>query len=164
MADVKSISIEKQKRVRATRPSGTGFQSLHGFKTYTDQRDKFLVHEIDEAKQIVFKTSRLKMKIAKEMDKSGDHFLSKEFCHFDGNHKRTRNYVTLSASVYHSLLRKQVTLATMQCVREDGVSVEQFWRKFNDCYKAVNETDEKFSPKGWVTDMAGANFNGLVKI
>lgn len=164
LADVKSISNEKQKQVRTTRPSGTDFQSLHGFKTYTDQRDKFLIHEIDEANQIVFKSSSLKMKIAKEMDKNGDHFLSKEFCHFDGNHKRTRNYVTLSASVYHPLLRKQITLATMQCVREDGVSVEQFWRKFNDCFKAVHETDEKFSPKGWVTDMAAANFNGLVKI
>ena len=51
-----------------------------------------------------FKTSTSQMKLALEMDFEGDHFLKDEYCHFDGNHKRVRQFVMLTASVYHPLL------------------------------------------------------------
>ena len=70
-------------------------------------------------------------------------------------------FVKLTASVYHPLLQNQVILATMNCKNEYSNYVAEFWRKFNDTYRKVNTTEKKFSPCGWVTDMATANFSGL---
>ena len=70
-------------------------------------------------------------------------------------------FVTLTASFCHPLLLKQVILATMNCKHEDSNYLAEFWRQFNDAYRKVNTTEKKFSPCGWVTDMATANFSGL---
>ena len=59
----------------------------------------------------VFKLSTLKAKIAINMDRDKRHFLAQEFCFFDGKHKRAKGYVTLTASVYHPLLRRQIPFA-----------------------------------------------------
>ena len=50
-----------------------------------------------------------------ERDFDSDHFLKHAYCHFHDNHKRVKEFVTLTASVYHPLLRKQLILATMNC-------------------------------------------------
>ena len=85
--------------------------------------------------------------------------LSKELCSFDGNVKRTKKVTTLSTSVFHPLLRKQVVLASMECTGEDNHNVESFWRQFNEAYIEANQCDEKYLPcSGWSTDMADANF------
>ena len=49
----------------------------------------------------------------------------------------------------------------MNCKHEDSNYLAEFWRQFNDAYRKVNTTEKKFSPCGWVTDMATANFSGL---
>ena len=55
------------------------------------------------------------MKIAYSMDNTtGNHFLSKEYCYFDGKVKITKYFTTLTASIYHPLLQKQVPLAIME--------------------------------------------------
>ena len=84
------------------------------------------------------------MTIACSMDTDGDHFMHEEYCHFDGNHKRVKAFVALTASVYHPLLQKQVILATMNCKHEDSSYVAEFWRKFNDAYRKVNTTEKQF--------------------
>ncbi|XP_066927735.1 uncharacterized protein [Clytia hemisphaerica] len=162
--NVKNLSNEKIKQKKVMEPHGGSFEAVRNLKTYTDTQDPLLIKTIDENNELVFKTSTLEMKIAKNMEASGEHFLSKEYCHFDGNHKRVKNYVTLTASVYHPMLRKQLVLASMNCKHEDETYVQLFWRNFNDAFKQVNLTEQKFNPKGWVTDMAGANFNGLSRI
>ena len=81
---------------------------------------------------------------------------------FPGNEKRTKYFTTLTASTYHPFLRKQITLATMECKSEDIVNVAKFWRLFNEAYKKANGTEESFKPTGWVTDMAGSNLHGLI--
>lgn len=53
------------------------------------------------------------MKIAKEMDYSGDSILLEERC-FDGKESSCRNLKTLISRVYHPLLQKQVALAVME--------------------------------------------------
>ena len=73
---------------------------------------------------------------------TGDHFLSKEYCHFDGNHKRVKEFVTLTASVYHPLLRNQIVLATMNCKHEDDIYVATFWRKFNESFKLITKPNK----------------------
>ena len=47
---------------------------------------------------------------------------------------------------------------------EDTPNVTHYWRCFNNAYKEVNKVERKFVPSGWISDMAGANFNGLAAI
>ena len=99
------------------------------------------------------------------MDCDGDHFMNTEYCFFDGKWKRCRGFVTLSASVYHPLLRKQITLATMEAESENHTNVRLFWDILNECLRKVSgKANYKFNPVGWCTDMAGANLAGLSEV
>ena len=141
--------------------NGFGFEAVKDYKKYSDQKDKYLIYKVDENNQTVFKTSKSKLQLARNMC-TDEHFLSTELSSFDGCVKRMKNYTTLSASIYHSLLRKQVCLASMECKGENHETIEIFWRQFNEAYIQANQCKEKFLPcAGWVTDMADANFLGL---
>ena len=87
------------------------------------------------------------MNIASEMCNGGP--LAEGFCCFDGKLKRTRNFKSLTAITYHPFLRKQITLATMECKGEDSRHVAQFWKLFNNWYKEANETENKFEPRSF---------------
>ena len=157
----KSLSNEKVKQKKVLQPDGVGFKAIKALKAYIDLQDPFLIPNINDSQHSIFKTSTSKIKIALEMYFEGDHFLKDEYCHFDGNHKRVREFVMLTASVYHPLLQKQLVLATMNCKHGDSNYVAEFCRKFNEAFQKVDKTKKKFWPWGWVTDMASANFNGL---
>ena len=142
LTDKKAISNEKVKQKKLLQPQGVSFAAVKEYKEYTDTEDKLLVFTVDENKQIVFKTSKKKLLVAHEMCTAGN-LLAKEFCCFDGKVKRTSNFTTLTASVYHPVLQKQISLATMECVTEDTSSVELFWREFNNAYRDANNTNER---------------------
>ena len=59
------------------------------------------------------------------------------------------------------MLQKQLPLAMMECRSEDSANIGRFWNNFNKAFKDITKTDKKFSPVGWITDMATVNFNGL---
>ena len=164
LTNIKRVSNEKIKQKKQIQPHGQSFSAVKELRTYVNENDKFLIYDVSESAQYVFKTSRTKLQMAHDMKSEGTHFLNTEYCYFDGNYKRVKSFVTLTASVYHPLLEKQVPLATMECKHEDGKCIEIFWRTFNNAYREVNSENEKFSPVGWCTDMASANFNGLVQI
>ena len=128
---------------------------------YTDEKDPLLIYSVNENEQIVFKMMLSKVMIANEMGMDAQHLLSNEYCFFDGKVKRCKNFVTLTASVYHPILQKQLPLATMECKSEDSANIGRFWNNFNKAFKDVTKTDKNFSPIGWITDMTTANFNGL---
>ena len=109
--------------------------------------------KVDENKHIIFRLSVLKMKVAPKMSLS-THFLEGKFYHFDGKVNRTRHFTTLIASVYHILLRKKIPLASLDCTSENTESMEVFWRLFNLAFKEANKTNDKYSPQGWILDMA----------
>ena len=84
------------------------------------------------------------------------------FVFFVGKQKRCKRLVTLTASVYHPLLSKQVALATMEPEGENSVCVALFWQLFTKMLKQVSgNSSVMFNPVGWCTDMAGANLRGL---
>ena len=112
----------------------------------------------------LFKTSITKAKMALSMDASGEHFLNSEYCFFDGKHNRCRGYITLTASVYHPLLRRQIPLAIMEVEKENTTNIELFWTLFNEVLEKVAKRPSKFNPTGWCTDMAGANLSGIHKV
>ena len=101
------------------------------------------------------------MMIATEMDMDAKHILSNKKCFLDGKMKRCKNFVTLTASVYHPMWQKQLPLGTRECISEDSANIGRFWNNFSKAFKNVTKTDKKFSPIRWITDMATANFNDL---
>ena len=133
-------------------------------KRFTDEKDPLLLYEISENAQYVFKSSSSKIHVANFMSKDSGHFLCEEYSYFDGKEGRTKNFKTLTASVYHNLLKKQIPLATMECLQENSRLVKLFWRLFNRAFKEVNKTEKIFEPNGWLKDMAGLNFVGLEKL
>ena len=147
-------------------PHDHNFEAIVNFKECCNEKNKLYVYKIRNRRgnpdqpSFVFKSSEAKMKLAVPMNNEKDHFLSKEFCFFDGKHNRCRGFVTLTAIVYHPLLRKQIPLAIMEAEKETTENVELFWKLF----KASNGSCKSFNPIGWCTDMAGANLAGLVNV
>ena len=92
-----------------------------------------------------------------------DNVISEEVF-FYGKVSRCKGFVSLSSSVYHPVLRKVVSLATMECEAEDSLSVEHFWKCFNEVQKESDKKDYLFNPCGWITDMVGANMEGLKRV
>ena len=161
VTDKKTIYNEKLKQKRIMQLCGNKFKAIEEYKQYADQKDNFLVYKVDENKEIVFRSSVVKMEIATKMSLC-THFLSEEFCHFDGKVNRTRHFTTLTASVYHPVLQIQIPLASMDCTSENKENVEVLWRLFNQAFKEANKTNDKNSPQGLISDMASSNFNGLI--
>ena len=90
--------------------------------------------------------------------------MNSEYCFFHGKHNRCREFITLTASVYHPLLRKQIPLAIMEAEQENTANVELFWTLFNEALTKITQTPVKFNPIGWCTNMAGANLAGISKV
>ena len=113
----------------------------------------------------VFCTSTLKAQMGLKMDQEGDHFLSEEFCHFDGKHGRAKWYKTLALSVYHKVLRKQIVLAVMHALEESADTIEFFWKTWNEVLKKIsNDPKTIFRPKGYLMDEHGGNWEGLKRV
>ena len=165
------LSNLKKQVKRDNEPFGHDFEAVVDFKQYCDRRDKFYLYKINDCRgnpdrpSFVFKMSETKAIMAINMDKNGNHFLNEEFCFFDGKRKRCRGFVTLTASVYHPLLRKQVPLAITEAEKEDTRNVELFWSLFNEVLEKISGKEGYgFNPTGWCTDMAGANFAAIRKV
>lgn len=163
------ISYIKEKNKNQVEPYGHNFEAIVNFKEYCDKKDKFYVYKVNDKRgnpdqpSFVFKTSMEKLKIAIAMDSTTDGFLREEFCFFDGKHKRCRGFITLTASVYHPLLRKQIPLAIMEAESETTENVELFWKLFNEAICKYSNGSSSFNPVGWCTDMSGAIIAGICK-
>ena len=155
------ISDEKKKQRKTIEPQGYGFDAAISLKRFKDEKNPLLLYEKLENAQYVFKSFSSKIHVANLKSKDSGRFLCQKYCCFDGKEDRTKNFKTLTASVYHNLLKKQIPLATMECLQENPRHVKLFWRLFNCAFKEVNKTEKIFQPNGSVTDMAGSNFVGL---
>ena len=95
---------------------GKRFEGIENLKAWIDETDKYLIYKIG-AKEYVFKTSKLKLDFASKIN-SVDHYLNEEFCFFDGKTDWVKFFHSLWASVYHPLLKRQVSIATLDCRHE----------------------------------------------
>ncbi|KAK3735687.1 hypothetical protein QZH41_003353 [Actinostola sp. cb2023] len=165
--DKERIANIKRRVKKDIEPFGHNYEAVVSFKQYCDKKDVLYIYKMNDRRgnpdqpSYVFKTSTQKVKIALNMDADGEHFMKSEYCFFDGKRKRCRGFVTLTASVYHPLLRKQIALATMEAEGENTVNIELFWTLFNGALSKVALKPVKFNPIGWCTDMAGANMAGI---
>lgn len=167
--DKRWIANQKQSVKKEIHPSGENFEAIVTFKEYCDKKDKLFIYQVNDRRgkpdtpTYIFKTSKTRMTVANNMDRQGEHFMSKEYCFFDGKVKRCRNFVTLTASVYHPLIKRQIPLAIMETETESSETIELFWTLFQKAFESVSP-GKQFNPLGWCTDMAGANMNGIKKV
>lgn len=169
--DKKWIANQKQKIKSKTQPYGHNFEAVATYKQYCDIRDPYYIYKMNDKRgnpdrpSFVFKSSKLGAKFALNMTEDEDHILSKEFCCFDGKVNRCKGLVTLTASVYHPILRKQVILASMESESESTETVALFWSHINKILSKVTGLQGfMFNPRGWCLDMAGLNLQGLKQV
>ena len=111
VCNTKDISNEKIKQKKVLLPDVTSFVGVKNSKSWTDQTDKYLIYKISINKEYVFETSKQKLLLANNMDSRSIHYLNNEFCYFDGKVVRVKDFITLTASLYHTLLKRQSTKA-----------------------------------------------------
>ena len=127
VCNTKDISNEKIKQNKVLQPDGTSFAGIENLKSWTDQTDKYLIYKIKINEEYVFETSKQKLLLRNDMDSRSSDYLNNEFRYFDGKVGRVKDFITLTASVHHTLLKRQITLATTECKHEDFKHVKLFW-------------------------------------
>ena len=100
------VALYQTKR-KTIEPQGYGFDAVISLKRFTDEKDPLLLYEISANAQYVFKSSSSKMYVANLMSKDSAHFLHEEYCYFNGKESHIKNFKTLTASVYHNLLKNK---------------------------------------------------------
>ena len=83
----------------------------------------------------------------------------------DIKHRRCGSFKTLSVHVYYPILRRIVTLATIECEDETTRTLALFWKLLNEALPKVScNPNQIFNPIGWMAYEAGANWAGLKKV
>ena len=158
------LSIVKKHMKRDMELFRHDFEAVATFTQYFDKKE-FLYLQNQRLSTFVFKMRTQKAKMAINTDKNGTHFLWDEFCYFNGKRKHCCNFVTLTASVYDSLLQKQIALAVMEAENEGTTNIDLFCTLFNEVLQKVSvQKDHKFNPVSWCTDVVGANFAAITKV
>ena len=88
-------------------------EAVAGIKETADKSDPMYIYKINSCSMnpdypdFVFKTSKLMMEIAMQMDQSGpENALQDEMCFFDGAHSRVTAFVALAAWVLHPSIKE----------------------------------------------------------
>ena len=120
MSDRQYVRNQKKIAKSEIRPHGHSFEAVAKLKDSTDKHDVNLIYRcndgrLNENPTYVFKSSRLKAKIAANMNREKSHFMSEQYAHFDGKADRCKGFTTLCLSAYHPVLRKMIPLAIMEC-------------------------------------------------
>ena len=167
---INQIKVRMQTQMRSEKHSLSAVAELKGC---TDTPDKYLIFKIHDhnmsgsGQSFVFKTSRKMANLCLNMDQNNptQNPLQSEPAYFDGMHKRCQGWKTLTLWVHHPSSRKLMKLATMEVQGETSDSVALFWENLNAVLREV-KGDESiyFNPSMFITDEAGANFNGIYKV
>ena len=171
LLDVSKVKNKKQKVSQNLNPRGHSFEAVGKFKEEMSSKDPLYVFKANDETlnpdlpTFVFCTSTLKAHMGLKMNREGNHFLSEEFCHFDGKHGRAGGYKTLALSVYHEVLRKQIVLAVMHVLEESANTIELFWKTWNEVLEKIsNDPQAVFLPKGYMMDEHGGNWEVLKRV
>ena len=170
MTDKKKISNIKKKITSTLRNEVQSLSAVAELKSTTDTQDQYYIYKINDITlngnmSYVFKSSRVMANIAIKMDVNGngEDPLKHEMVYFDGMHSRVNQWKTLTAWVYHPPSRKLLRIATMECKGENAETVKKFWTTLNEILREVKQDQNYlFNPKGFLTDEAGANINGIL--
>ena len=70
---------------------------------------------------------------------------------------------TLTLSIYHPLIRKQIILAILNCEGENKENVGFFWRCWEEVLGGKNESTY-FNPTGIILDEKGSNWKAVKNV
>lgn len=93
-----------------------------------------------------------------------EHFLSSEYSHVDGKWNRCKDFPTLTLSVYHPVLRKQLPLFIMECEGKSAECYTKFFEFINETISKVTQGDEVFNPLAGFMAEAGGLQVGLRRV
>ena len=137
-------------KISTTSKGYTDFSKLIELKERYKKDYPFLIYS---QPTYVFKTNSVSVNIGKKLDRVCDHHLSSSYVHFDGNEKRMSNVTTLTLSIYHPLIRKQIILARLNCEGENKENTELFWSCWEKALGGKNEStcfNTCFKLKDWL--------------
>ena len=160
----------KQKVRQDMHPSGFNFEAVGELKGRVTKRDPYYIYSVNDRKlnkqaSYVFKMSKIQANLALSMDRDGDGILHGEYCFLDVKHNRCAGFKTFSIHVYHPMLRRLVTLVTMECEDETTKTLTKFWLLFNEVLAKVSGDNKKmFNPTGWMADEAGADWAAICSV
>ena len=142
------------------------FTKLTELKKNYDKKDKFLIYNlnsrsINSKPTYLFSSSETAIEIGRQIDRDKNNHLSSTYAYFDGTEKRFSKMTTLSLSLYHPLLRKQILLAAMHCESENKENLETFWNLWNEALSSGLEERYMFIPAGLMLDEKGSNWNAI---
>eukprot|EP00794_Sanderia_malayensis_P013304 gene13304-14677_t len=130
----------KKKLKMENRPEGS--QSFSAVKLLQDTymtEDPFLVYDFsdgyDESVPFVIKSSKLKVKIMRMLDKDGLHPLSDGTVHLDVLRSWSKGWKTYTLSYYDKFFCELVQLAVMETKSEDWKGCEVFFKVINRMIK-----------------------------
>ena len=152
------------------------FSRIGQLKSRTDQIDTNLIYEINcrdisGKPSYVFKTLKHALELGLKMDNQQKRvnrkksILMLEPAFFDGMHKCTRGFKTLTLWVHHPGMQRMRRLATMDVEKENKDMVVLFFQLFNKAlaeYKG--EPGYKFNPMMICCDEAGANWQAIREV
>ena len=97
LSEVESTADQMLDRVIGN-TDNTDFSKLVELKERYKKDDPFLIYKLNHRvlnnqPRYVFKTSSVSDDIGKKLDRTGDHYLSTSYVHFDGNGKRVNNMI-----------------------------------------------------------------------
>ena len=169
LLDTKKISNLKAKINKETNPAGHSFEAVANLKLKSDEKDEYFIYKMNDRRMnpdepsYVFKTSKLKINMALSMGDK-EHFMANEYCYIDGKWNRCKDFPTVTLSVYHPVLRKQVPLFIMECEGETAESYAKFFQLVNGSIAKV-APGRVFDPvAGFMADEAGGLQEGLRRI
>ena len=116
-------------------PHGQSFEVVAVLKKDYESQVKYLIYEIDDGSEtneaFVFKSSKQKAKIIRNLNKGGLHPLASKTKCTDVLHPYTKEWKRYTLSYYDVLIRQMLQLCTMECPKKDRICCELFFRLIN---------------------------------
>ena len=167
------ISDIKKRMTTQLKSEKHSLSAVAELKAICDTTDKYLIYKIHDSNMTgtgssyVFKSSKKMGKLALNMDQ-GQQFLCplmEEPAYFDGMHRRCEGWKTLTLWLFHPGSRRLNRIATMEVKGETSDNCAKFWEILNEMLSEISGIENyKFNPKMFITDEAGANFNGILSV
>ena len=149
--DTKFIENIKQKSKMDRRPDGHSFNAIRVLKEKYENQDKFLIFDYssgDERSSLfVMKSSKLKVKLMKDLNRDGSHPLFRETEFLDVLHSRCKGWKTYTLSFCSKTLRQMIKLATLETDKENGDNCELFFTLINQmikCFDYEENSSDKY--------------------
>ena len=166
LLDKKKVQKTKDKVRKGLFPHGTNVDAIVTMKQdmENNEHDRFLIFKVDKDTQMVFTTSKEKLKIACELSGLGDEIWPtfSPYAHIDFQPSRVSGMSVLGVQCYHPNLKQTVPLFKLYAPNELAPVVEFGLTTFNEAVREFSHnTCKEFNPGGWMCDEAGSILKSL---